>query len=92
VIWGPVPWTQRLWGIAIFTVLAFLWLEFVRRLTLEQFPDEPAPHLSPPWRGSGRAGELERLAALRERGVLTQAEFDREKAALLADGPHTAEA
>jgi hypothetical protein len=94
VIWGPVPWTQRLWGIAIFTILAFLWLELVRRLTLEQFPDEPAPQLSAhlPWRSSGRAGELERLAALRERGVLSQAEFDREKAALLAEGQQPAEA
>jgi Short C-terminal domain len=95
VIWGPVPWTRTLWGIAIFTVLAFLWLELVRRITLEQFPDEPAPQLSArmPWqRGGGRAGELERLAALRDRGVLTQAEFDREKAALLGDGQQTAEA
>jgi hypothetical protein len=45
VIWGPVPWTQRLWGIAIFTVLAFLWLEWVRRQTLEEFPDEPSPRM-----------------------------------------------
>jgi len=94
VIWGPVPWTQRLWGIAIFTVLAYLWLELVRRRTLEEFPDEPAhqPSVHLPWRAGGRAGELERLAVLRERGVLTQAEFDREKAALLADGSQTAEA
>jgi Short C-terminal domain len=94
VIWGPVPWTQRIWGIAIFTVLAFLWLELIRRLTLEQFPDEPAPRLSMhlPWRASGRAGELERLAVLRERGVLSQAEFDREKAALLQSGGRAVEA
>jgi hypothetical protein len=92
VIWGPVPWTQRLWGIAIFTVLAFLWLELIRRLTLEQFPDEPAPRLSLPWRASRRAGELERLAVLRERGVLSQAEFDREKAELLRGGRQPAEA
>lgn len=45
VIWGPVPWTQKLWGIAIFAVLAFLWLEWVRRQTIEQFPDEPPPRL-----------------------------------------------
>ncbi len=45
VIWGPVPWTQRLWGIVIFTVLAFLWFEWVRRQTLEQFPDEAPPRL-----------------------------------------------
>jgi hypothetical protein len=45
VIWGPVPWTQKVWGIAIFTVLAFLWLEWVRRQTIEQFPDEPPPRM-----------------------------------------------
>jgi hypothetical protein len=94
VIWGPVPWTRTVWGIAIFTVLAYLWLELVRRLTLEEFPDEPAyrPSAHVPWRTRGRAGELERLAGLRDRGVLSQAEFDREKAALLADGGQPAEA
>src|SRR3954454_14449984 len=45
VSWGPVPWTQRVWGIAIFIVLAFVWLEWVRRRTLEQFPDEPPPRM-----------------------------------------------
>jgi hypothetical protein len=45
VLWGPVPWTQKLWGIAIFTVLAYLWLEWVRRQTLEQFPEEGPPHM-----------------------------------------------
>jgi len=45
VIWGPVPWTQKLWGIAIFTVLAYAWLEYTRRQTLEQFPDEPPPRM-----------------------------------------------
>lgn len=84
VIWGPVPWTRTLWGIAIFTALAFLWLELIRRRTLEEFPDQPAPQLSLPRRRTGeRAGELERLASLRDRGVLSQEEFDREKAALL---------
>jgi hypothetical protein len=33
---------------------------------------------------SGVAGELEKLADLKERGVLTQAEFDQKKAQLLA--------
>jgi protein-S-isoprenylcysteine O-methyltransferase Ste14 len=83
VIWGPAPWTQRWWGILIFTILAFAWLEWIRRSTLEQFPDEPAPHVRLPWRGRGRAGELERLDALRIRGVITETEFEREKAALL---------
>ena len=56
VIWGPVPWTRRLWGIAIFTVLAYLWLELVRRRTLEQFPDEPARQLSVTCPGGAAAG------------------------------------
>lgn len=94
VIWGPVPWTQRWWGILIFTVLAFAWLEWIRRSTLEQFPDEPPPRIGMrlPGRGRSHAGELERLDALRLRGVLTQAEFDRQKAALLGDGGQAAEA
>jgi Short C-terminal domain len=94
VIWGPVPWTQRWWGILIFTVLAFAWLEWIRRRTLEQFPDEPPPRLSIrlPGRAGGRAGELERLDALRRSGVLTQQEFDQQKAALLAGGRRPAEA
>jgi hypothetical protein len=48
VIWGPVPWTQRFWTIVIFTVIAFAWLEWIRRRTLEEFPDQPAPR--PSWR------------------------------------------
>jgi Short C-terminal domain len=85
VIWGPVPFLQRFWSIVVFTVAAFVWLEWVRRRTLEEFPDQPPPRLRLPGR-RGRSAELERLASLRERGVLSQAEFEREKAALLASG------
>jgi hypothetical protein len=45
VVWGPVPWTQRLWPILIFTVIAFLWLERIRQRTLAEFPNEPPPRL-----------------------------------------------
>jgi Short C-terminal domain len=88
VIWGPVPWTQRFWTILIFTVAAFAWLEWIRRRTIEEFPEQPPPRIAArmPWRGRGRAAELERLTALRDQGVLDQAEFEREKAALLASG------
>jgi Short C-terminal domain len=92
VIWGPVPWTQRLWGIAIFTVIAFLWLEWIRRQTLEEFPDEDAVRLRMPRRAGGQVSELERLGSLRDRGVLTQDEFETEKAALLARGHRPVEA
>jgi hypothetical protein len=46
VIWGPVPWTQRFWTIVVFTVAAFAWLEWIRRRTLEEFPEQPPPRLS----------------------------------------------
>ena len=85
VIWGPVPFLQRFWTIVLFTVAMFAWLEWVRRRTLEEFPDQPPPRLRLPGR-RGRSAELERLASLRERGVLSQLEFEREKAALLASG------
>jgi hypothetical protein len=43
IIWGPVPWTQRIWTVVVFTVIAFLWLERIRHRTVEEFPDEPPP-------------------------------------------------
>jgi hypothetical protein len=97
VIWGPVPWTQRIVTILIFTVIAFLWLEWTRARTLEEFPDVPAGEFSrrmrerasairpgrraPP---ADRSSSLERLANLHERGVLTDAEFEQQKTAVLS--------
>jgi hypothetical protein len=48
VLWGPVPWTQRIVPVLIFTVAAFVWLEWLRRRTVEEFPDV-------------RAGEFRRM-------------------------------
>jgi hypothetical protein len=45
VIWGPVPWTQRLWPMLIFAVGACAWLAWIRRRTLAEFPNEPPPRL-----------------------------------------------
>jgi hypothetical protein len=98
VIWGPVPFTQRLVTILIFTALAFLWLEWIRNRTLEEFPDVPAGEWSRRARegmASMRSGRparddrvatLERLAELHERGVLDDAEFKQQKAAVLSGG------
>jgi len=61
VIWGPVPWTQRFWTILLFTVAAFVWLEWIRRRTLEEFPDQEAPRISMRLR---RPGGGARTAAL----------------------------
>jgi len=52
VIWGPVPWTQRPITVLIFIVLAVAWLAWIRRRTLEEFPDEPAPQLRWPGRAA----------------------------------------
>jgi hypothetical protein len=46
VIWGPVPWTRGFWTIVLFTVAAFAWLEWIRRRTLDEFPDQPPPRMS----------------------------------------------
>jgi hypothetical protein len=56
VIWGPVPWTQNFWTIVLFTVVAFAWLEWIRRRTLDEFPDQPAPRMS--LRKRGRSGAM----------------------------------
>jgi len=98
VIWGPVPFTQRFVPMLIFTVGAFAWLEWIRNRTLEEFPDVPAGEWSrrmregvASWRsgrgaGDDRVASLERLADLHERGVLDDAEFKQQKAAVLSGG------
>jgi hypothetical protein len=59
VLWGPVPWTESFWTILLFTVVAFAWLEWVRRRTLEEFPDQPAPRLAFRGRLATHGGEAE---------------------------------
>jgi hypothetical protein len=95
LIWGPVPWTRNIWWMLVLTVIAFVWLEWVRRRTLEEFPDVQAGELSRrvrgamPGRRASAASEedsltrLERLADLRARGVLDEDEYQREKAAIM---------
>ena len=48
VVWGPVPWTQRFGTMLIFTIAAFAWLEWIRRRTLTEFPDEPPVRFTRP--------------------------------------------
>jgi hypothetical protein len=48
VVWGPVPWTQRVGTMVVFGVAAFVWLEWVRRRTLAEFPDEPPVRFTRP--------------------------------------------
>jgi hypothetical protein len=99
VIWGPVPWTRNPIWILVLIVAAFVWLEVLGRRTVEEFPDVPSGELMRNLRGAlPRRGapasaaddhldRLERLADLRTRGVLDEAEYEREKAAVLSAAP-----
>jgi hypothetical protein len=98
VIWGPVPWTRNWIWIIVISAAAFAWLECMRRRTVDEFADVPAGELmrrvrgSLPGRRTAAAADdpllrLERLADLRTRGVLDEAEYEREKAALLSAAP-----
>jgi hypothetical protein len=59
VLWGPVPWTENFWTILLFTAAAFVWLEWVRRRTLEEFPDQPAPRFAFRGRPATHGGEAQ---------------------------------
>jgi hypothetical protein len=82
VWWGPVPWTRNFWALLVVAIISFAWLEWLRRRTVEEFPDVEAGQWSPPWRRALQARRLERLDRLHQGGILTQEEFEREKAAL----------
>jgi len=102
LLWGPTPATRKAWGIILLGALIVLGLELLRRQVAREFPDaQPgdargwlreryaavrgrrAPVESDEDR---RVDELERLASLHDRGVLTDAEFAAEKVLLLDGG------
>lgn len=93
LVWGPIRATRNLIGIVVLVGLAALGLWAFRRITLSEFPDATAGELSLRGAvgrmrgGSGHVAELERLAALRSQGALSEEEFAAEKAALLASEP-----
>ena len=87
--WGPVGTPRRFLAIVILVVLAFVGLEVLRRQTVREFPDAVARYdLHWPWHRGASAGDpdrvqsLERLAALHDRGALTDDEYEAEKALL----------
>jgi len=97
---GPAGTPRRLLSLVLITAFAFLGLELLRRQTVREFPDAVRGSLSlrtafsglrfrSEPRGSepveaGTVDRLERLAALRERGALTDEEYQAEKQLLLA--------
>ena len=96
LVWQPIHATTTLAGIIAIVVLAALGTEALRRPTVREFPDaqpgEATAALRAWWaerRGGGAvpaAGvstELEKLASLKDRGAISEAEYDAAKARLL---------
>jgi hypothetical protein len=99
LLWGPVGTPRRLVSLVIVTALAFGGLEVLRRQTVREFPDAIRGEVGleaalarlrtgrrPPaseHKAAVTVDRLERLAALHERGALTDEEYDAEKALLL---------
>lgn len=93
LLWGPAGTPRRLITLVIVAILAFVGLELLRRQAVREFPDaQPAHHRPLAHLGAVRRGEqqrpaerlqsLERLAALHERGALSDEEYEAEKALL----------
>jgi Short C-terminal domain len=89
--WGPTGTPRRFITVLIVAILAFVGLEILRRQTVREFPDAVGSYeLHWPWRRGGTTGgveadrvqSLERLAALHDRGALTDKEYEAEKALL----------
>jgi hypothetical protein len=87
--WGPAGTPRRFLAIVILVILAFVGLEILRRQTVREFPDAVARDIHWPWRRGASGGadpdrvqSLERLAALHDRGALTDEEYEAEKALL----------
>jgi putative oligomerization/nucleic acid binding protein len=94
VLWGPTAQTRRPAQVLALVIAFVIGVLALRRLTVREFPEAAPGDLRGTaelaWArvrgasgGGGRADEFERLAQLRDRGVLTDAEFAAEKARLL---------
>jgi hypothetical protein len=96
LVWGPTGTPRRAITLVIVVALAFIGLEVFRRRTVEEFPDAVRGDtrlFSRLRRGStetpadasstSRLDRLERLAALHDRGALTDEEYEAEKALAL---------
>jgi Short C-terminal domain len=93
LVWGPIQATRNLVGIVVLVGLTALGLWAFRRLTLAEFPDAQRTPISLPAVGWSRASSeekklaaLERLSALHDQGVLSDAEFEAQKAEILGPG------
>jgi hypothetical protein len=100
--WGPTPAFRKLLPALLLIGLLALGVEMLRRQTAREYPDasiEESTQRIRAWfsgvrsrSGSGRGTEdrlaqLERLAKLRDTGVVDAAEFEREKARIMEGAP-----
>ena len=92
LVWGPIGTPRRLLSLVVVMALAFAGLELLRRQTVREFPDAVRGQggFFARLRGRGESAaaagtvdRLERLAALHDRGALTDEEYEAEKALLL---------
>ena len=99
VAWGPTPALRNIWWILVFAALLALGVTLLRRETALEFPDiERGQALDGPQAQSAQAGahsdaapqrrveSLERLAALRDRGAITDDEYQAEKTHVMTNG------
>jgi hypothetical protein len=93
--WGPIPATRMPVTILLIIGLSIWGFVLLRRQCIREFPDEVAGQTTAQVRArmsgamrrsGGSAAEIERLARLRDSGVLTDEEFAAQKAALLGGG------
>jgi putative oligomerization/nucleic acid binding protein len=95
VLWGPTAQTRRPAQVLVLAIALVIGVLALRRITTHEFPDASPGDLRAradrAWSrmravgpAGGRAAELERLADLRARGVLSEPEFAAEKARILS--------
>ena len=91
VAWGPIPALRMPVTLLIILALSIWGFAVLRRQCIREFPDEPAGQTTAQMRArvsgamprGGTTKQLERLARLRDQGVLTDEEFAAQKSTLL---------
>lgn len=95
IAWGPTPATRKPLGMLLFAILLCIGVEALRRQVKREMPDATfgGIHIrlpgrrkrpAPPPQEETNLDELERLGRLRDTGVLTDEEFQQQKAGVLA--------